>query len=371
VVFIFNSFYIKEYFNEDELFDNDLKIPLFIKKILIKFFKIANIIIIKENIIILPYSKEKLMKISNRKFKIFFKKIHKYLEKENIKNLKTYNTTNNLKNNTKRNFSFDQARHIYNNDTFNTTKNLSTNRIINTVAISKNLNKLQNIETFKNLFYAKNYNILTGKWLFRHLSFEILQYLSKETNKPINEMEVSILTNSNSEIIKENIKLLAQNVKNLNIVTVNLEFYKSLAQELYNSFGISIRISNNKKKILVHSDIIFNFDYQEVLLNKFTLPLNGIIINYNNKIKIYNKLFNGLAIHSYTIDTHKDLIENFKSDYLLNSFDLEVLYESLYFNEISFTNMLYHFIEDKLIITSLLGNNGKISKKEINFVKNT
>jgi len=329
VIFIFNNYFIKEFYSEDEFFDYNSKIPLFIKKLAIKFFRFTNLMIIKENIIILPYPKNGLNKISDRKFEKFFKKIHKFLDKEGVQ----------------------------------------------TIAISNNINDLENIESFKNLFYSNNYKILNGRDLFKNLSLEILEYISKETKKSINEMEVSILTNETSEFIRENIKLLSQNIKNLNIVTRNIEYFKPITQELYNSFGISVRISNNKKKILTNSNVIFNFDYPEETLNKFALPLNGIIINYNNKIKIRNKLFNGLNINYYTINVHKELIDNFKIDYLLNSFNLEILYESLYLNEPSFTKKLSRFIEDKVTITSLQGNNGKISTKEFSklskFCKNT
>ena len=314
-------FYIKEIFNEKEVFSDTSGVPSFLKKIAINFFKLTNIIIVKENIIILPYFADELKKLSDKKLNKIFKKIHKLLLNENIQ----------------------------------------------TIAISNSLNNLENIDTFKNSFYSNNYNILDGRWLFKHLSFEILEYISKETTKPLSEMEVSILTNSYNDFIKENIRLLSQNIKNLNIVTSNIDFFKPLTQELYNSFGISIRISNNKKKILTNSDVIFNFDFPDVILNKFALPLNGVIINYNGKIKLRNKLFSGLNVNYYTINVHKEIIENFKSVNLINSFNLEVLYESLYFNETSFSKMLSHFIADSLVITSLQGDNGKISKKEYKF----
>ena len=316
-------FYIKEIFNEKEIFSDTSRLPSFLKKIAIKFFKLTNTIIVKENIAILPYFANELNKLSNKKLNKLFKKIHKLLLNENVQ----------------------------------------------TIAISNLLSNLKNIDTFKNSFYSNNYNILDGRWLFKHLSFEILEYISKETKKPLNEMEVSILTNAYNDFIKENIKLLSQNIKNLNIVTSNIEFFKPLTQELYNSFGISIRISNNKKKILTNSDVILNFDFPDVILNKFALPLDGVIINYNSKIKLRNKLFNGLNVSYYTINVHKELIENFKSVNLLNSFNLEVLYESLYFNETSYSKMLSHFIDDSLVVTSLQGNNGKISKKEYKFQK--
>lgn len=313
-------FYIKEINNENEIFNNDFKIPSVIKKILIKVFRITNIMIIKENIILLPYFQNQKIEISDKKFKRIFKKIHKFLEKENIE----------------------------------------------TIAISNKFNELDNNNIFKNLFYANNYNILDGKLLFQNLSYEILLYISKQINKPINEMEISLMSNSNNEFIKENIKLLSQSVKNLNIVTRNIEYFKPVIQELYNSFGISIRISNNKKKILTNSDIIFNFDFPEEIINKFNLPLNSIIINYNKQNKIYNKLFNGLNVHDYTINVDKYLIDDFKEVHLLPAFNLEILYESLYYKETSFTKMITHFINDKLVITSLKGMNGKLSKHEYN-----
>ena len=310
--------YIKELSSLSEVFSDTTRIPNFLKKVSIAFLKLTNTVIIKENIAILPYSSENLKKLSSRKLQKYFKKINKLMSAENIQ----------------------------------------------TIALSNALNNLDNIQELKNSFYSRNYNILDGRWLFKHLSFEILEYISEEKNIRTNEMEVSILTNTYSDFIKENIRLLAQNIKNLNIVTPNIELFKPLTQELYNSFGISIRISNNKKKILTHSHVIFNFDFPEVVLNKFTLPLNGILINYNEKIKLKSKLFNGLNVSYYTINVHKELIDNFKNDYLLETFDLEILYESLYFGETSFTKVLSHFIDDTLSVASLVGNNGEISNKE-------
>lgn len=310
--------YIKELSDESELFSDTANVPNFLKKISLLFFKLSNTVIIKENIVVLPYYAKELKKLSSRKFQKYFKKINKLMVGENHK----------------------------------------------AVALSNSLNELENIQEFKNKFYSENYNILNGRWLFKHLSFEILEYISKIKNVRTSEMEVSILTNNCNEFIKENIRLLSQNIKSLNIVTPNIEQFKPLTQELYNSFGISIRISNNKKKILTHSDVILNFDFPETVLNKFTLPLNGIIINYNEKLKLKNKLFNGLNVNYYRINIHKDLIENFKADYLLPSFDLEILYESLYFGEISFKKILSHFINDTIAIVSLVGNNGEISKNE-------
>lgn len=339
-------FYIKELYNENEIFNENysdysnensnsnsnetisanfnavFRLPTFLKKLVIKFFKIANIIAVKENIIILPYYASELNKLSNKKITKILKKINKTVCSEN-------------------------GQSIFKN-----------------IAISNAINNLENIDTIKNYFYSNNYNILDGRWLFKHLSYEIVEFISKETEKPLNEMEVSVLTNANSSFIKENIRLLAQNIKNLNIVTSNIDFFKPLAQELYNSFGISIRISNNKKKILTNSDVIFNFDFPDVILNKFALPLKCVLINYNGKIKLRNKLFNGLNVSYYTINVNKNIIENFRSVNLLNSFSLEILYESLYFKEQSYSKMLSHFIEDSLVITSLQGNNGKISKNE-------
>lgn len=297
-------------FTEDEIFSNSIHIPKFIRKIAIKFFQINSIIIIKENIIILPYYKKTINNITSKKLNKYFKKINKLLKKENIK----------------------------------------------TIALSNYLNSIENIETFKNNFYSENYNILNGRWLFKHLSFEVLEYISRQIKKPLNELEISILTNTTNDFTKENIKLLSQNIKNLNIVTSNINYFKPLTQELYNSFGISIRISNNKKKILLKSDIILNFDFPEEIINKFSLPLNGIIVNYSNKIKVFNKLFNGLNINYYSINIDKALINIFKEVNLLDAFNLEILYESLYFKETSFQKMLTHFINDNLSIASLVGN---------------
>ena len=55
---------------------------------------------------------------------------------------------------------------------------------INNIALSK---KLEENEILKNSFYSNNINILDGRFLFKCLSHEIIEYILKKRNKKLQE----------------------------------------------------------------------------------------------------------------------------------------------------------------------------------------
>ena len=301
---------------ENDFFKPESKLPSPLKKFAFIFLKFRATIVLKENLLILPYTKNTLHKLTEKKINKFFKRIEKACADYKIK----------------------------------------------AIAISNEIGKMQHIDYLKNLIYSNNLYILTGNELFKSSSPYVLEYISKSSDKPLNEIELSVMTNTTNEYMKNLITLLAPKVKNINIVTSNLTYFKPLAQELYDSFGISVRISNNKKKILTKSHIIFNYDFSEGVLNKYALPFKGILVNFDEKINIHNKLFNGLNIHYFSISVNTNIIEDFKNIYLLKSFPLELIYEGQCYNQLNSTKIFNKFIDDNFIITGLYTHNGKLEE---------
>ena len=82
------------------------------------------------------------------------------------------------------------------------------------------------------------------------LLFDFMQKEKKKIKKE--ETTISILINDLTEIELENIKILAENYKNLNIVTNHIEKFKKLEDKFMEN-GIMITIVNNKKKSLMKS----------------------------------------------------------------------------------------------------------------------
>lgn len=118
----------------------------------------------------------------------------------------------------------------------------------------------------------KQFNILNGRWLFNYLVYDIVNYILYRKDIEINKSEISILVNETTDTNVQNILKLAENVKILNIVTDNIAVFKQIEEKLYEEKGIMIRVTNNKKKSLLKSDVIINFDFEEGKLSKYYLP---------------------------------------------------------------------------------------------------
>ncbi len=122
------------------------------------------------------------------------------------------------------------------------------------------INKLQGLD------------ILNGRWLFNYLIYDVINYILAKENKEIEKSEISVLVNKTTDTFIQNILNIAKNAKILNIVTENIAVFKQIEEKLYDDFGIMIRVTNNKKRSLLKSDVIINLDFTEEELAKYYLP---------------------------------------------------------------------------------------------------
>lgn len=230
-------------------------------------------------------------------------------------------------------------------------KNLERDGTSN-VVISKYLDTIQEL---KNKLYSENINILDGRYLFKCLTYEVIEYILKRKKKDIQSSDISILVNDFSKINKELIMYIAKNVKTLNIITNHISKCKNIENYLHNEFGIILNVSNNKKTSLLKSQIILNLDFTTELINQYKIYDRAIIVNILDKISIRSKKFNGININYFKI--------NIPKKYKLEGFENEVIYESLICQ-----NELYKAREmiskDKVKIVKLIGNNGYIKDRE-------
>lgn len=170
--------------------------------------------------------------------------------------------------------------------------------------------------------------------------------------------EVSLLINDFTQVNTDIIIHIAKNIKRLNIVTNHINKCKRIEEYLYNEFGIILNVSNNKRRSLLKSEVIINFDFPEELINKYRIYDNAVIINTNDKIDIKSKRFSGTNINYFKII--------FPDKYKIDGFQNEIVYESLIYTKKGYKDIFEKTIKDKVAINKLIGNNGIISNKEIN-----
>ena len=223
---------------------------------------------------------------------------------------------------------------------------------IRTVVLSK---YLDNIQELKNEIYSNNINILEGRYLFKLLIKESIEYICKKSNKKMEDLEISFLTNDANNLNKQIILELSQEVKRLNIITNHIEEFQDIEDYLYNEMGIMIKLSNNKKTDLLKTNIIINMDFMEDIINKYNLPKQGIIININGGIKIKSKKFNGINTNSYTA--------KISNKYKIEGFNDECVYESYIWGK-EYDLARKQILDDKIRIKNLIGEKGIINSRE-------
>ena len=256
------------------------------------------------------------------------------------------------------------------------TDKYSTDKISN---ILKNVNKEQNNiyvlsnelnnKEVKNFMHESSIEYVTEEKLKKLLLIRTLRYICDVQKENINNLELTILVNNNSELNMYIIEELAKLIKSLKIVSVNIYKFKKLEEKLYDEYGIAIQFSNSYKKSLEKSRIIINLDFSEIEINEYEIFDNGIIINcISNNIKVKSRIFNGIIVNSCNIGLKKEIINKFKSAKIYESYNKLILYTSLIENESNFDKVNEQIENDKLSIINLIGNNGEINKKEFKII---
>lgn len=252
--------------------------------------------------------------------------------------------------------------------------NLPINSDYNVKKIQKVFAKLLNSENVyvlsQNLENKKIYNVLNDKEIKylkmekikKLLSIKILEYILSIQKREIQNTEVNILVRESSNINSYIIEEIAKNALNVKIISNNIYKFKKIEEKLYDEYGIAIQFSNSYKKSLSKSNIIINFDFDEIDLNEYLIYDRAIIINcINQNIKIKSKLFNGVVINSVNISFNQELKDKFKNLGLYNDFSNLILLASVLEQENYKTDINNYLVK----IKNLYGNNGQISKNEL------
>lgn len=235
-----------------------------------------------------------------------------------------------------------------------TKKILEKNSTSKKVVLSKEIQKENLYINYLNTYGLK---IQDGRWLFEILITDIIEYIINKKNLETSKLKISMLINDITDFEIENIKLLAKKYKNLNIVTNHIEKIKKIEEKLLEKEGIMITVTNNRKKSLVKSDIIYNVDFPEEILNKYVIKDDAIIINLRGKMKIKKKRFNGIIINNYEINLRDDK----KDEKMISKkYYFRDIYQAELYQKQGFNNLKEKVKKDNVRVSKLFLSNGEI-----------
>ena len=219
------------------------------------------------------------------------------------------------------------------------------------VVISKNI---QSIKEYTELIKKSELEIIDGKWLYKILTPEILEYILNKENMRSEETNLYILINDLTEIALQTIKRLANTYKSINIITNHIEKFKKIEETMAKELGIAMTVMNNKKKGLAKAKMILNFDFPKELLNKYNIYEKAIIVNLQGNIKIAKKRFEGIVINDYEIE-----IVNPQEYHLEDKkYKIKELYEACFYKSQPYNNIVEKIKKDKVKIKELYSLNG-------------
>ena len=183
---------------------------------------------------------------------------------------------------------------------------------------------------------------------------EILDFIIEKTENEKIKMEMQniyFLANEYNKKYIDIIEKILQKTKTINIVTRNLKKYMEYEEKLYAEKGILISVTNNRRKSLKNAKIIINIDFKEEELKQYSINRNCIFINCTGEKYKSIKYFDGTIINDIEVCANE--IERLKEFELYQDFENTDIY-------VGFKNE-----SENVRIKNLIGNNGKISKKEL------
>lgn len=86
--------------------------------------------------------------------------------------------------------------------------------------------KVKGLEEIKNMCICNNINILNGKYLFKIMIINVLEHILNIRNEKLENQNIHIVVNQNSEMNINLIEYISGKVKSANIVTKQIRNFR-------------------------------------------------------------------------------------------------------------------------------------------------
>ena len=178
------------------------------------------------------------------------------------------------------------------------TKKIINDSNCNKVVVSK---KIEKQELFLDYLNTYGIDIVDGKWLFEVLAYDVIDYIIEKKKMNKSDIFIALMANQATENVIYLLMKIVKEYKMINVVTNHISLFKNLENQIMHDYGIMITVTNNKKKSLLKSHVIINFDFPNELINKYSVNEDAIIVNFQGNVKIQSKRFNGVNVNNYEI----------------------------------------------------------------------
>lgn len=220
---------------------------------------------------------------------------------------------------------------------------------INSVVISNEL--LKNREFCSTLAENSKY-IVTGRRIYKALIFSILKDVSNQMKQDLRNLKIVMLVEGYSVENVDLIKIVAKEVKSLTIVTTDKDRFERLIQELFERYGIIIKVFEKSRSNYKNANIIVNVDFPSYDMNKINVSNNSLVICGFAKHFEIKKSFNGIIIKDI------DIISNVNKNQRVD--DLSFCEAKIYNYQRKLKENARVFERDGYRINGYFGENGKI-----------
>ncbi len=221
------------------------------------------------------------------------------------------------------------------------------------IVLSKTLINILKLSENKYVKECINSNKNDKTQLKKHI-YQVIEKVIKTRNETVEQNNIYVLIKSNNVEYREMLVEMSLKYKSLNIVTNNIQAFKSIESYIYEKYGIFITISNNKRKSLLRAKYILNINYNEKEINEFNIERKSIIFNSSENQIRKIRGFDGIIINNVeTRYIRKKCIK--QNEYKYNR---KQIISSNFFDNMNKNDL-------QPIIADFIGNNGIITGKEI------
>ena len=178
---------------------------------------------------------------------------------------------------------------------------------IREVVLNKNL--LNNRIFCENLVNAKK-QVIIGRKIYKTIILRVLKDISNQMNYDFYKFKIALLINEYSAENIDLIRIIAKEVKALTIVTNDKNKFNIIEKELFDNYGIILKVIENTDANLKNCNVIVNVDFQsyevdKIVINNKSLIICGFAKNYEVK-----KNFDGIIIRNIEVLDPKNMNQN-------------------------------------------------------------
>jgi len=203
---------------------------------------------------------------------------------------------------------------------------------------------------------ANRMYIITGERLFKVLIPLILKNICELIQFPIEKIKVLVLMNEYRIENVNLIKILAQEVKQLSIVSQHYQKYQHFVLRWFEEYGYMVKLYLPQEYHNCQESFVINLDFTENEIDKIPMLPYAIYLSFHHKMASKTSLWHGIHISDVDLEGPGLSEEKYCK--------MAICEAKIYQVFKSFSENLDQFSKQNYAITGYIGENGRIPIEE-------